>query len=142
MNTLGFLLFSSFGEYTGFSVVLYLFSLTAASCCFSLCTLVVFCPQATYEWFRYYKKPDGKPENTVHWNGECKNRVGILDLSMSSVCCCSKELQNLSNWYCDIQVCMFLGVGGGCFFFFSSCHCLKLYGTGSFYRSLVPCQSK
>ncbi|XP_070187898.1 uncharacterized protein [Littorina saxatilis] len=33
---------------------------------------------ATYEWFRYYKKPDGKPENTVHWNGECKNREFAL----------------------------------------------------------------
>ena len=56
----------------------------------------------------------------MHWNGECKNRVGILDLSMSSVCCCSKELQNFSDWYTDIQVCMFLGGGGGgggCFVF-------------------------
>ena len=34
-------------------------------------------PQATYEWFRFYKKPDGKPENTVHWKGECQNKVYI-----------------------------------------------------------------
>ena len=54
----------------------------------------------------------------MHWNGECKNRVGILDLSMSSVCCCSKELQYFSDWYSDIQVCMFLG-GGGVWFVFS-----------------------
>ncbi|PVD37936.1 hypothetical protein C0Q70_00538 [Pomacea canaliculata] len=35
---------------------------------------------ATYEWFRYYKKPDGKPENTVHWNGECKGRDFALEI--------------------------------------------------------------
>lgn len=33
--------------------------------------------RATYEWFRYYKVPDGKPENTVHWNGACKDKVGL-----------------------------------------------------------------
>ncbi|XP_025093039.1 inorganic pyrophosphatase-like [Pomacea canaliculata] len=36
--------------------------------------------RATYEWFRYYKKPDGKPENTVHWNGECKGRDFALEI--------------------------------------------------------------
>lgn len=30
--------------------------------------------RATYEWFKYYKVPDGKPENTVHWRGKCKDR--------------------------------------------------------------------
>ena len=29
--------------------------------------------RATYEWFKIYKIPDGKPENTFAFNGEAKN---------------------------------------------------------------------
>ncbi|XP_076459634.1 uncharacterized protein LOC143292873 [Babylonia areolata] len=36
--------------------------------------------RATYEWFRFYKKPDGKPENQVHWNGECKNKEFAMQI--------------------------------------------------------------
>lgn len=36
--------------------------------------------KATYDWFRYYKVPDGKPENTVHWQGECQNRAFAVDV--------------------------------------------------------------
>ncbi|XP_016304153.1 inorganic pyrophosphatase-like [Sinocyclocheilus anshuiensis] len=31
--------------------------------------------QATLDWFRMYKVPDGKPENQFAFNGEFKNRV-------------------------------------------------------------------
>lgn len=31
--------------------------------------------QATYEWFKIYKIPDGKPENKFAFNGEAKNKV-------------------------------------------------------------------
>ncbi|KAK7502056.1 hypothetical protein BaRGS_00006808 [Batillaria attramentaria] len=34
--------------------------------------------RATYEWFRYYKMPDSKPENTVHWGGDCKDKVSAF----------------------------------------------------------------
>ncbi|XP_059176939.1 uncharacterized protein LOC131956485 [Physella acuta] len=30
--------------------------------------------RATYEWFKYYKVPDGKPENQFAFNGEAKNK--------------------------------------------------------------------
>jgi inorganic pyrophosphatase len=32
---------------------------------------------ATNEWFRIYKIPDGKPENTFAFNGEAKNKVCV-----------------------------------------------------------------
>ncbi|CAL1531652.1 unnamed protein product [Lymnaea stagnalis] len=41
------------------------------------------CPgliRATYEWFRYYKVPDGKPENQFAFNGEAKNRDYALQV--------------------------------------------------------------
>lgn len=31
--------------------------------------------EATVDWFRMYKIPDGKPENQFAFNGEFKNRV-------------------------------------------------------------------
>lgn len=34
--------------------------------------------KATYEWFRYYKVPDGKPENQFAFNGEAKNKAYAL----------------------------------------------------------------
>eukprot|EP00745_Piridium_sociabile_P007844 TRINITY_DN152784_c0_g1_i1.p1 TRINITY_DN152784_c0_g1~~TRINITY_DN152784_c0_g1_i1.p1 ORF type:complete len:290 (-),score=78.99 TRINITY_DN152784_c0_g1_i1:255-1124(-) len=40
--------------------------------------------KATYEWFRYYKVPDGKPENTVYNDGKCQNReesLAVIDLT-------------------------------------------------------------
>lgn len=36
--------------------------------------------RATYEWFRYYKVPDGKPENKVHWDGSCKDKKFAMDV--------------------------------------------------------------
>ncbi|BFZ03757.1 hypothetical protein BsWGS_06795 [Bradybaena similaris] len=34
--------------------------------------------RATYEWFKYYKVPDDKPENQFAFNGEAKNREYAL----------------------------------------------------------------
>ncbi|ESO93388.1 hypothetical protein LOTGIDRAFT_190068 [Lottia gigantea] len=34
---------------------------------------------ATHEWFKYYKVPDGKPENIFGWNGEAKNKAKALE---------------------------------------------------------------
>ncbi|KAL8575759.1 hypothetical protein ACOMHN_004946 [Nucella lapillus] len=36
--------------------------------------------EATYDWFRFYKVPDGKPENQVHWEGKCQNKAFALDI--------------------------------------------------------------
>lgn len=36
--------------------------------------------RATYEWFRYYKVPDDKPENTVHWGGICKDKAFAMTI--------------------------------------------------------------
>ncbi|XP_076445431.1 uncharacterized protein LOC143283158 isoform X2 [Babylonia areolata] len=36
--------------------------------------------EATYEWFRYYKVPDGKPENKVYEDGKCQDRDFALDV--------------------------------------------------------------
>lgn len=36
--------------------------------------------RATYEWFKYYKVPDGKPENNFAFNGEAKNREYTLNV--------------------------------------------------------------
>ncbi|QYT00119.1 Inorganic diphosphatase [Trichoderma simmonsii] len=33
--------------------------------------------QATKEWFRIYKVPDGKPANKFSFNGECKNKASV-----------------------------------------------------------------
>lgn len=37
--------------------------------------------RATNEWFRIYKIPDGKPENSFAFSGEAKNRVSTLRLA-------------------------------------------------------------
>lgn len=34
--------------------------------------------EATVDWFRRYKVPDGKPENQFAFNGEFKDKVSIL----------------------------------------------------------------
>lgn len=31
--------------------------------------------EATFDWFKQYKVPDGKPENQFAFNGEFKDRV-------------------------------------------------------------------
>jgi len=36
--------------------------------------------KATYEWFRFYKVPDGKPENNFAFNGEAKNKEYTLNV--------------------------------------------------------------
>ncbi|GAB1607260.1 inorganic pyrophosphatase-like [Argonauta hians] len=36
--------------------------------------------KATYEWFRYYKVPDGKEENQFAFNGEAKNKAYALKI--------------------------------------------------------------
>lgn len=33
--------------------------------------------EATLNWFRFYKVPDGKPENQFAFNGEFRNKVTI-----------------------------------------------------------------
>ncbi|KAH9502562.1 Inorganic pyrophosphatase [Bulinus truncatus] len=41
------------------------------------------CPgllRATYEWFKYYKVPDGKPENRFAFDGEAKNKDYALQV--------------------------------------------------------------
>ena len=45
------------------------FYITSLKSCISL--------QATYEWFKYYKVPDGKPVNNFAFNGEAKNKVRL-----------------------------------------------------------------
>ena len=35
--------------------------------------------QATHEWFKYYKVPDGKPENKFGWNGDAKDKAKALE---------------------------------------------------------------
>merc|ERR1712110_430104 len=38
--------------------------------------------RATYEWFKYYKVPDDKPENQFAFDGECKNKeyaLGVIE---------------------------------------------------------------
>mgnify|MGYP001861058682 CR=1 FL=1 len=34
--------------------------------------------EATVDWFRRYKVPDGKPENQFAFNGEFKDKVGSV----------------------------------------------------------------
>ncbi len=36
--------------------------------------------RATNEWFRIYKIPDGKPENSFAFNGEAKNKKYAMDV--------------------------------------------------------------
>lgn len=34
--------------------------------------------EATLNWFRFYKVPEGKPENQFAFNGEFKNKVMMI----------------------------------------------------------------
>lgn len=34
--------------------------------------------EATFDWFKRYKVPDGKPENQFAFNGEFKDRVNFF----------------------------------------------------------------
>ncbi|XP_041362314.1 inorganic pyrophosphatase-like [Gigantopelta aegis] len=36
--------------------------------------------KATYEWFKFYKVPDGKPENNFAWEGRAKNKAFAVDV--------------------------------------------------------------
>ncbi|XP_046380323.2 inorganic pyrophosphatase-like [Haliotis rufescens] len=47
--------------------------------------------KATYEWFKYYKVPDGKPVNQFAWDGEAKNK----DFALTIVKEAYEQWQNL-----------------------------------------------
>lgn len=47
--------------------------------------------RASNEWFRIYKIPDGKPENSFAFTGECKNRKYAMRLIED----CSEAWDNL-----------------------------------------------
>lgn len=47
--------------------------------------------EATFEWFKKYKVPDGKPENQFAFNGEFKDRVKI---QFSPVCSAPKAYKS------------------------------------------------
>ncbi|KAK0049096.1 inorganic pyrophosphatase [Biomphalaria pfeifferi] len=54
------------------------------------------CPgllRATYEWFKYYKVPDGKPENKFAFDGEAKNRDYALKVIQET----NEQWQKLIN---------------------------------------------
>lgn len=53
--------------------------------------------KATYEWFKIYKIPDGKPENKFAFNGEAKNK----EYAMKVVNECNKQWQQLIGKECD-----------------------------------------
>uniref|UniRef100_A0A8P0PQ49 inorganic diphosphatase n=1 Tax=Canis lupus familiaris TaxID=9615 RepID=A0A8P0PQ49_CANLF len=40
--------------------------------------------EATLNWFRFYKVPEGKPENQFAFNGEFKNKAFALDVIKST----------------------------------------------------------
>jgi inorganic pyrophosphatase len=40
---------------------------------------------ATRQWFKIYKIPDGKPENTFAFDGQCKNKVGHIIICNRSI---------------------------------------------------------
>lgn len=42
--------------------------------------------EATVDWFRRYKIPDGKPENQFAFSGEFKDRVKSLFIFLLSMC--------------------------------------------------------
>lgn len=48
--------------------------------------------EATVDWFRRYKVPDGKPENQFAFNGEFKDKVEspFLHYSERAKACCPK----------------------------------------------------
>lgn len=42
--------------------------------------------EATFDWFKRYKVPDGKPENQFAFNGEFKDRVIFLISYLKYLC--------------------------------------------------------
>lgn len=40
--------------------------------------------EATLNWFRFYKIPEGKPENQFAFNGEFKNKAFALEVIKST----------------------------------------------------------
>ncbi|XP_055970141.1 inorganic pyrophosphatase 2, mitochondrial isoform X1 [Sorex fumeus] len=50
--------------------------------------------EATLSWFRYYKVPDGKPENKFAFNGEFKNKAFALKVIESTHECWKALLMN------------------------------------------------
>lgn len=55
--------------------------------------------RASNEWFRIYKIPDGKPENSFAFTGECKNKKYALDLIQH----CHESWDNLINGRADVE---------------------------------------
>ncbi|OWF55923.1 Inorganic pyrophosphatase [Mizuhopecten yessoensis] len=66
--------------------------------------------KATVEWFKIYKMPDGKPENTFAFDGEAKNKEYALKVVEE----CSKQWKDLigKNVECDSIKCENTTVAG------------------------------
>ena len=52
--------------------------------------------EATLNWFRFYKIPEGKPENQFAFNGEFKNNVKLIIFILK--CACDTCTTFLSLW--------------------------------------------
>ena len=52
--------------------------------------------EATLNWFRFYKIPEGKPENQFAFNGEFKNKVKLIIFILK--CACDTCTIFLSLW--------------------------------------------
>lgn len=52
--------------------------------------------EATLNWFRFYKIPEGKPENQFAFNGEFKNKVKFIIFILK--CACDTCTIFLSLW--------------------------------------------
>ncbi|XP_051021467.1 inorganic pyrophosphatase 2, mitochondrial isoform X2 [Acomys russatus] len=64
--------------------------------------------EATVNWLRFYKVPDGKPENKFAFNGEFKNKDFALDVINSAHECwkamvMKKSGQEAINWSQELQ---------------------------------------
>ncbi|QSL64169.1 hypothetical protein MERGE_000324 [Pneumocystis wakefieldiae] len=55
--------------------------------------------RATNEWFRIYKIPDGKPENTFAFSGECKNKKYAMEVIQE----CSEAWDRLISGGSDLR---------------------------------------
>ncbi|KTW30739.1 inorganic pyrophosphatase [Pneumocystis carinii B80] len=55
--------------------------------------------RATNEWFRIYKIPDGKPENTFAFSGECKNKKYAMEIIQE----CSESWDRLISGGSDLR---------------------------------------
>lgn len=53
--------------------------------------------EATLNWFRLYKVPDGKPENQFAFNGEFKNKAFALEVIKSTHQCWKALLMKKCN---------------------------------------------